>query len=227
MQTKHGCGQVKDGDDLAWVIRCVYNKTTQTPLTFWTIFMFQSGRYMFIKFSHKLHDLKSLMSTNYVVNDKLCVCVCVCSWPAVLKGSVRFSMFHWPQQYCEPLHIHSSRTPNRTTDTDCQRPPIPDPPPTPSNAVTPDPHRPLKKTSHLVQCERVTWLFGPAAHLHLFCADCFKGFCLHQQKRGGDNFLEFSLGLPLWHFAHSWLALSLTHSLSLSISLFPWGKADT
>lgn len=36
-----------------------------------------------------------------------------------VNESVHFSMFHWPQQYCKPLHIHSSRTPNRKTDKDC------------------------------------------------------------------------------------------------------------
>lgn len=100
------------------------------------------------------------------------------------------------------------------TRTVVQRPHIPDPPPSRNTtnaaaaAATPPPPWP-PKYSHVVRCERVTW----PAQVHLFCADCFKGFCLHRQKSGGDNFLEFSLGLPLWRFAHSWLALSLTLSL--------------
>lgn len=95
------------------------------------------------------------------------------------------------------------------TRTAVQQPHIPHPPPTPSP-------RPSPLTPKMLPCSSV-WkshvAFGPPAQVRLFCADCFKGFCLHQQKIGGDNFLEFSLGLPLSRFAHSWLALSLILSL--------------
>lgn len=48
----------------------------------------------------------------------------------------------------------------------------------------------------------------------VLAAGCCKGFCLHRQKSGADNFLEFGLGGPLWLFAHSRLALSLFLSQS-------------
>lgn len=122
-------------------------------------------------------------------------------------------MFHWPQQYCKPLHIHSSRMPNRTTDKDCDAAasyPRPSP-------ILPQRHpSPLHWPPKQLPCSSV-WkghvASGPPAQVRLFCVICFKGFCLHQQKSGGDNFLEFSPGLPLWRFAHSWAALSLTLSL--------------
>lgn len=137
--------------------------------------------------------------------------------PATLKESVHFSMFHWPQQYCKPLHIHSSRIPNRTTGKDCAAA-ASHPGPSPTALIPPSTPSPLPSplTPKTLPCSSV-WKShvdcGPPAQVHLFCPDCFKGFCLHQQKSGGDNFLEFSLGLPLWRFAHSWLALSLTLSL--------------
>lgn len=118
--------------------------------------------------------------------------------------------------HCSTASLCTSTVPEclieQQTRTVVQRPHIPDPPPSP-NTITP-PLYPL--TPKILPCSSV-WkshvAFGPPAQVHLFCADCFKGFCLHRQKSGGDNFLEFSLGLPLWRFAHSWLALSLTLSL--------------
>ena len=121
--------------------------------------------------------------------------------PATLKESVHFSMFHWPQQYCKPLHIHSSRIPNRTTNEDgaaAASHPTPSPLPCP---LTP-------KNLPCSSAWKSLVAFGPPAQMHLFFADCFKGLCLHQQKIAGDNFLEFSLGLPLSRFTH-WLTLSL------------------
>lgn len=98
------------------------------------------------------------------------------------------------------------------TRTVVQQPHIPHPPPKPQH------HHPLPSpmTPEIHPCSSV-WkrhvAFGSPAQVRLFCADCFKGFCLHQQKIGGDNFLECSLGLPLSCFTHSWLALSLILSL--------------
>lgn len=98
------------------------------------------------------------------------------------------------------------------TRTVVQQPHVPHPPPTPQHHYP----SPLPWPPKILPCSSV-WkshvACGPPAQVRLFCADCFKGFCLHQQKIGGDNFLEFSLGLPLPHFAHSWLALSLILSL--------------
>lgn len=100
------------------------------------------------------------------------------------------------------------------TRTVVPRPHIPDHAPIPPTPSTPPSLLPWPPK--ILPCSSV-WkshvACSPPAQVHLFCADCFKGFCHHRQKSGGDNFLEFSLGLPLWRFAHSWLALSLTLSL--------------
>lgn len=131
-----------------------------------------------------------------------------------VNESVQFSMFHWPQQYCKPLHIHSSRTPNRKTDKDCgaatSYPSHPAP-----NTITPHPSLDPQNIHQIeVRCESPHVAFAPAAPVRLFWADCCEGFCHHQQKFLGDNLLEFGLGLPLSCFTHSWRALSLILSLS-------------
>lgn len=88
---------------------------------------------------------------------------------------------------------------------------IPDPPTSQNGITPPSSHWPSHNTPcSLMRMSHVG--FRPSAQVRLLCADCFKGFCIHQQKSGGGNFLEFSLGLPLYHFVHSWLALSLNLS---------------
>lgn len=131
-----------------------------------------------------------------------------------VNESVHFSVFHWPQQYCKPLHIHSSRTPNRKTDKDCgaatSYPSHPAP-----NTITPHPSLDPQNIHQIeIWCESPHVAFAPAAPMRLFWANCCEGFCHHQQKFLGDNLLEFGLGLPLSCFTHSWCALSLILSLS-------------
>lgn len=128
-----------------------------------------------------------------------CICVHMATPTLAVNESVHFSMFHWPQQYCKPLHIHSSRTPNRITDKDCGAATSYPSHPAPKTRTLPLPTpRPPKYTPNGVRCESLTWLLP----VHLFWADCFGGFCHHHQKILGDNLLEFGLGLPLSRFAH-------------------------
>lgn len=142
-------------------------------------------------------------------------CMCPCGHAhTTVNESVHFSMFHWPQQYCKPLHIHSSRTPNRKTDKDCgaatSYPSHPAP-----NTITPHPSLDPQNIHRIeVWCESPHVAFAPAAPVRLFWANCCEGFCHHQQNFLGDNLLEFGLGLPLSCFTHSWRALSLILSLS-------------
>lgn len=131
-----------------------------------------------------------------------------------VNESVHFSMFHWPQQYCKPLHIHSSRTPNRKTDKDCGAATSYPSHPAPNTITTPPLPWPPKNTPNGGPRWKPSRGFCPTALVCLFGADCCAGFCHHQQKNFGDNLLEFGLGLPLSRFAHSWRALALILSLS-------------
>lgn len=155
------------------------------------------------------------------------LCVCAGPWVSECVGGcmmhaghrwkkVHFSMFHWPQQYCKPLHIHSSRIATRTTDIDgvtadsCPGHPHP---PTHTHILTS-----MLSTHHLwplkkLPCRpsRGRWPY----QLWCVCSALIvvQDFCLHQQKSRGDNFLEFGPGLPLSRFARSWLTLALALSL--------------
>ncbi len=120
---------------------------------------------------------------------------------ARLNESVRFSMLHWPQQYCKPLHITVPERPIQ-------------------QQKEPSPSKPRAQTRPACSGH-----VPPTASSSSVCLlACFKGFCLHRQKSREDNFLEFGLAGPFWRYARCgshFLSLSLWEGQYLSRFIYP------
>lgn len=79
--------------------------------------------------------------------------------------------------------------------------------------------RPPPLTPSYAPLSSVTWPLGPPAAVRLFCADCCAGFFASiDRKAEGITFWNSAQG-SLFHVPHA--------PGSHSLSLFPWGKADT